>query len=259
MKFSIIVFVFSTILFGCSSHETPNKIATPPKAASKLWLGSWERQLRLIEATLEITNIRNDSIEFKLSAASGGHTGEIEGMAIVRDSTAIFLNNDASDTCLIQFKLISDSLIIIDQKTGNCFTGLGVVYSGEYKNIKTLPEDDRAENLVDLKILNDETQDSIFKSLVGDSYSLFVRSTQLTSADEDLDSLHAKVLSSGVRGLFTIMENIVMIDSLNNIWAAVIDDNKIYYFTNNKEFKNKLPKTIDNWRQNFKGYQIIYK
>ena len=44
-----------------------------------------------------------------------------------------------------------------------------------------------------------------------------------------------------------------------NIWAAVIDDNKVYYFTNNKEYKNRLPKTIDNWRQNFKNYEVIYK
>jgi hypothetical protein len=62
-----------------------------------------------------------------------------------------------------------------------------------------------------------------------------------------------------LRGLYTIMENIIMIDSSKNIWAAVIDDNKIYYFTNRLDYKTKLPRTIENWRNRFKDYKVIYK
>ena len=229
------------------------------QAVSKLWLGKWERRQWQNDASLEITNIKGDSIEFSLFASSGGHTGEIEGMAIVNGNIAIFSNKDESDTCLIQFILIGDSVIAIDQKQGFCFAGLAVTYDGDYKNSKNLTKAESAESLMSLGIFKTEKEDSIFKSLVGDSYSLFVNSTQLISEDEDLDSLNATVHSSGVGGLFTFMENIIMADSLNNIWAAVIDDNKIYYFTNKKKFKKELPKTIDNWRQRFKNYPVIYK
>jgi hypothetical protein len=222
-------------------------------------MGTWERQLWQNEATLAIKSIKKDSLEFTLSAGSGGNTGEMKGVALASNNVASFSSLDAFDSCLIEFTLIGDSIIRINQKIGNCSAGMGVFYSGEYKNSKLLPAASREENLFNLGIFINENQDSIFRSLVGDSYSLFVNSTQMTSEDDDLDSLHATVHSSGVRGLFTIMENIVMIDSSNNIWAAVIDDNKVYYFTNSQEYKNRLPKTIDSWRQNFKSYEMVYK
>lgn len=268
MKFLILLFLIGSITVGCSSNDASSDTAktdiiktdtAPTQPVSKSWLGKWERRRWQNDASLEITNIKRDSIEFSLFASSGGHTGELEGIAIVNGNFAVFQNKDESDTCLIQFKLIGDSIIAIDQKQGFCFAGMAVTYDGDYKNSKNLPEAEITENLTSLGIFETEKEDSIFKALVGNSYSLFINSTQLTSEDEDLDSLNATVRSSGVRGLFTFMENIIMTDPLNNIWAAVIDDNKIYYFTNNKRYKDQLPKTIDNWRQRFKDHPIIYK
>lgn len=246
-------------LFSCSSNRSSDKPTEIKKNASPSWMGTWNRHLWQNDGTLEIKDIKNDSIHFTLFANSGGHTGELEGDASVTDNTAIFSTRDASDSCYIEFSLMGDSIIRVDQKTGICSAGMGVVYSGEYKNGKLNPVAKQDESLFNLGIFENENQDSIFKSLVGDSYSLFVSSTQLTSEDDDLDSLHATVHSSGVRGLFTSMENIVMIDSSNNIWAAVIDDDKVYYFTNKDEYKNRIPKTIENWRQRFKSYKIVYK
>lgn len=254
--------------FTCCSNDSSSNITKidiiktdtiPPQTVNKLWLGKWERRRWQNDASLEIKIIKNDSIKFSLFASSGGHTGELEGMAIINGNFAIFLNKDESDTCLIQFKLIGDSIIAIDQKQGFCSAGMAVTYGGDYKNSKKLPEVEITEDLKSLGIFETEKEDSMFKALVGNSYSLFVNSTQLTSEDEDLDSLNTTIRSSGVRGLFTFMENIIMIDSLNDIWAAVIDDNKVYYFTNKKEYKERLPKTIDKWRQRFKDYPVIYK
>jgi hypothetical protein len=268
MKFLILVFLISGMTVACSSNNSSGNTtktdiiktdAAPTRTVNRLWLGKWERRRWQNDASLEITNIQNDSIKFSLSASSGGHTGELEGMAIVNGHLAIFSNREESGTCLIQFKLIGDSTIVIDQKRGYCFAGMGVTYDGDYKSSKGLPEAEPTENLISLGIFKTKKDDSIFKALVGNSYALFVNSTQLTSEDDDLDSLNAAVRSSGVRGLFTSVENIIMTDSLNNIWAAVIDDNKVYYFTNKKEYKERLPKTIDSWRQRFRGYPIIYK
>jgi hypothetical protein len=254
-------------MVGCSSNrdkgdsttdsDTVEVRKTSTGRVSSFWLGSWRRDQWQSSASLEITGIKGDSISFSLAASNGGNTGEIEGMAIVSGNSAVFSSFDESDTCLMQFELIGDSIIAIDQK-GFCFAGMGVSYSGQYNNAKTR-KGETTETMTSLGLFPTEKQDSIFKDLVGTSYSLFVNSTQLTSEDEDLDGLNATVRSSGVRGLFTIMENIVMVDSLNNIWAAVIDDNKVYYFTNHKDSKNTLPKTIENWRMRFKDYPVLYK
>lgn len=254
--------LFPILLASCSSNDTPPVVeenVTPrTQKISDTWIGKWERQLWQTDAGLEITNINGDSLFFKLNAFSGGHIGEIDGMAIVTGDIARFSTNEDHDSCLIEFKLIGDSIITIAQKKGNCFAAMSVTYSGEYKNVKFSTGSDKA-TLKNLGIFKNEKEDLAFKSLVGNSYSLFVNSTQLTTEAEDLDGINATVRSSGVRGLFTLMENIIMNDTLSNIWAAVIDDNKVYYFTNNKQYKKRLPKTIDNWRRNFNTYEVIYK
>jgi hypothetical protein len=211
---------------------------------------------------LNISSVDNDSITFLLTASNGANMGELEGKAYYTGNNAKFTFNDEYDNCIVEFTLLGDSVISVNQKQGVCMAGMGVDYSGQYKNSKlTSKKSKKEENLVKLGMLPDMYKDSIFKSLVGSSYSLFVNTTQLTSEKDDLDSLSAKVMASGVRGLFTSMEDIIMIDSLNNIWAAVIDNsgNEVLYFTNHNDYKDKLPKTIENWRENFKEYKVIFK
>ncbi len=181
-------------------------------------------------------------------------------MAYVTNNFASFSISDEYDSCVVEFKLSGDSVITITQKNGLCMTGLNVTYTGKYLKRKTSTKiSEKEQTLIDLGILRNEREDSIFRKIVGNKYSLFINSTQVTSEDEDLDSLNARVISSGVTGLFTYMENIIMVDSLDNLWAAVIEDNKVLYYTNRKNYSNKLPRTIENWRKNFEHYEIIYQ
>jgi len=250
---------FAALLSACSSNNG-TKGPAPVKMASKSWVGTWERKQNLPDAELDIKSVKSDSILFSLSAANGGNWGELEGIAIVNDNMAIYLNKDETDSCLIHFMLLGDSVIKIDQLSGICGAGNGVSYGGVYKNARLLPKaKEKTKNLFDLGIFKTAKEDSIFRLLVGDSYELFASTTQQTSEGDDLDSLHANVYASGINGLFTIAENIIMIDSSNRIWSAVIDKEKLYYFTNASRYKDSLPKTIDNWRQRFKDYKIVYK
>lgn len=252
------IFIF---LFSCSSGDNTIDTTKEPVSATmnENWVGKWERLIWKNPANLEIKAAKDNSIEFSIFASSGGNTGEIDGQAMVEKNIATYVNVEDGDTCLIIFSLQGDSVIIIDQQLGNCYTGMGVGYSGKYQNERNLPKKTDTKTLVELGVLNSKPQDSIFKELVKEKYNLFVNTTQETSESEDLDSLNTVVKSSGVKGLYTSMENIVMVDSVNNIWAAVIDDDKVYYFTNSEKHKNTLPKTIDNWRENFKNYDIVFK
>lgn len=223
------------------------------------WIGYWERQEHNNKSMLTIKNVKNNSFEFELTAFSGANDGMIEGRAVFNNKTAVFRESESGDTCIISFKLITDKIITIEQKQGNCSTGLNVTYSGSYINKKKAIRIKERLTLKKLGVFKTFGEDSTFQKLVGKNYPLFINSTQLQFEKDDLDNLDTKVTSSAVRGLFTIMENIIMINSSKNIWAAVIDDNKVFYFTNRTDYKTKLPLTIEKWRSRFKEYQVIYK
>jgi len=260
IKYVISLLILSILMSCSSSDPISNKtvdIAAEP--ASNTWLGTWERNSWQNESTLEIKTIKNDSIVFSISAVNGGNSGGVDGIAFVKKNVATYLNTEDGDTCQILFILIGDSVISVEQQKGFCYAGMGVEYSGTYKNTRFIHHTKQTLTLLDLQIFDTEEQDSIFKELVGTNYDLFVNSTQLTSNPDDLDSLHATIHASGVRGMYTFMANIVMIDQANTIWAAAIHDNQVFYFTNSESYKNKLPKTIDAWRDAFKDYEVIYK
>jgi len=236
------------VLTSCSSNKLVNHN----------WEGKWVRQEWQNNATLEITKVTADYIDFFILAHSGAHTGEIEGKASIRDTIAIFSSQDDMEECTIEFRLIGDSIIIVNQKEGHCLAGLGVTYSGKYVNSKLITKKSAInEDLISLDILTSQ-EDSAFRELVGNSYDLFVKYTHLIYQDDDIDSLKMKVISSGVRGMFTYMEYIIMVDSQYRFCAAVIDNNKVLYFSNIEAFKNQLPKTIEKWRERFKEYEVIY-
>ena len=254
--------ILITVLGSCSSKQTHEKQIIE----NKNWIGSWNRNDWQNDATLEILSIKNDTLEFSLTAVSGGHTGQIDGKAFVTNNVANYYMADGSDTCIIEFMLKGDSLISINQKNGNCLTAMGVGYTGNYYNSKLITKkkhnketEEADKSLYDLGIFSSIKDDSLFRLLTKDNYDLFVNSTQLTSEDEDFDSFNAKVFSSGVRGLYMEMENIIIVDSSKNLWAAVIDDHRVLYFSNHKDYTNKIPKTIEKWRSRFKEYPIIYK
>jgi hypothetical protein len=243
--------LFALILFAsCSSN----------KIVDNNWKGKWFRQEWKSNATLEITKVTSDSIDFFIFAQNGGRTGEIEGKASVGDTFAVFSSIDETeDLCKIEFRLLSDSIILVNQNESICLAGLFVIYSGLYVNSRLITkESSNKQDLISLEVLTLK-EDSAFKELVGNSYDLFVNSTQLVSQGYDIDSLKMKVALSGVRGMFAFMENIIMVDSLYRFCAAVIDDNKVLYFSNFEEYENKLPKTIENWRKTFENYEVVYK
>lgn len=262
MKYLLAIASFATVV-ACNNASQP----AIKKTINPKWKGEWERTEWAANGGLSIDSISADSLYFNLTAMAGANGGELEGAASITDSVAIFHSFEGYDTCHIVFTLKGDSLIVVDQQRGSCFGGMGVEYSGKfynekypYKPKKTWEgnNDSTDQTMSSLEVLN-EAEDSALKALTKSEYSLFVNSTQLSNDDDDLDSLNAKVRSSGVQGLYTMQENIVMIDSSKNIWAAVIKEGKVLYYTNTPKFTNQLPKTIDNWRSRFADYPVVYK
>ena len=93
---------------------------------------------------------------------------------------------------------------------------------------------------------------------MGRDYELFVDSMAMISEEDDLDELGAKVVRGGVRGLFTIVEAIIIYRDADNMWAAVIDEDVVKYYTTVPEFQNRLPRTIEKWRESFKEKKVLF-
>ena len=81
---------------------------------------------------------------------------------------------------------------------------------------------------------------------------------QVIGKEENLDQFLADVFTGGVRGLYTIMEGIIMRGENGQLWIAFIDDEEVRYFTTENEYRHKLPKTIENWRGRFKEKKVIF-
>lgn len=270
-KTIVILLVALGSLAACSSNTKQpvidtTKAITPIKdtdtiVVNKIWLGNWERVTHNANAGIDIKKIKGTWFSFSMQAGDGGHTGEIEGIAKITGDKALFIS-DEEKSCKLEFQLLGDSVIVVNESNEcSVFGGIGVCFSGRYINSKRLTEAQKEDNagMRDVQQLT-VREDSIFKAMVGDSYKTFVSTTQMNEEDaKDLDGLNAKVLPSGIRGLYTYMENIIMIDSAKHMWAAVIDNDKVLYYTNRDDYKNQLPKTIEDWRSRFKQYPVIYK
>jgi len=235
------------------SNEQINTFITESNEEKDLILeGIWTRVDTT--ATLDISNKTKKSFDFELTALSGANIGYVEGNAKIEGNNA-YWNNEENDAS-ITFRFKDDSLYL---KTGgniNFYAGAGVVFKGKYLYGEIIKS---PEKLVQKGILLNQEQEDKFKELVGDDYDNFLEFFQIYGEVENIDEFNAVAYSGGIRGLFTICEGIIMYDSENNFWAAIIGENSdtINYYTNTS-LTNKLPKTIEKWRERFKDYKVYY-
>src|SRR5438045_1613551 len=146
----VLLFMVFGLLVSCASNDPTAKTETK-KEASKSWMGTWERTLHANNASLESTDIRHDTTDFRLQAGSGSKTGRLEGIAIVINGIARYSDNETPDSCLLQFTLMGDSVIVIDDIGSSCPAGTGVSYKGNYKNSKlATAKIEKVEDLVTL-------------------------------------------------------------------------------------------------------------
>ena len=231
------------------------KLTTADAADSdKAWSGVWQRVGSTMhdQAELKVTNATATEFSFELNAFSGAHTGDIDGMARIAQSEAVYEDQDFQRKMLFA---LNKGFIEIETSAGCAnYGGIGVTFDGTYKKGKVEPE---AATLKGLGIFQNASQENAFKSLVGKDYHLFLTNMQLIGEEQDLDHMGAAVFRGGVRGLFTIQEAIIMYRPDGLIIAAAIDGDSVKYFTNHPDYKSKVPKTIEQWRKRFPNLKII--
>ncbi|MDZ5471866.1 hypothetical protein SM124_08900 [Bacillus sp. 31A1R] len=232
-----------------------NSSAISTQAASVNWNGTWKLATsKHSGGTLKISKQSKSKFQFSLNAWNGANVGEIKGTASFKGTSARF---DDKQGCKLNLKVKSNKLTLTQTTECYYYAGNGVEFSGTYSKGKTPKV---TYDLVKNGVFKTNRQNDAFRKMVGKDYSKFVDSMQIIYEDSDRDNLKAKVYSGGVRGLYTIMEAVVMHNSKGQMWAAVIvDGEKIHYYSNVKSYKKKYPKTFKEWSSRFSNYPIVYK
>jgi hypothetical protein len=223
-----------------------------------LWWGNWtiESGHDAGGGNLFIREVGSAGFVFDLAVWNGSHGGNISGVArIVSPDTAYtrIPVDQADQFCELTFRrsLTQHARDILIEESGDChfFHGMGANFSGRYSWKHLALFLGGALDEIDLQRLH---------SIVGQYFDPMMKCFQGLSDGENSDVFVARVTIGGVRGLYTIMEGIVLRGERGQLWVAYIDDDVVRYFTTECEYKAKLPNTIEKWRERFKDKSIIF-
>lgn len=221
----------------------------------KRWWGKWERKSLAdsFYGDLFINNVNQEGFYFDLIVQHGAHTGFLENeyAKFVSHNEAIFEGtDDRENICRISFLKINN---LIQVSESNCLSyhGMRAYFDGDYhlqEDVFCYYDD----------IMSDEVLSKIYSLLNSKYWKSFKKCFNDTHENEDIDGFGCKVISGGMAGFYSIYEAIIMVGKKNEIWGAFLDADKVFYFTSEQKYKQKLPQTINKWRENFKEKEVIY-
>jgi hypothetical protein len=223
-----------------------------------LWWGQWtiEAPGQARGGALFIREVGSDGFLFDLSVFNGSHLGRLTSYAriVSKDTAYARVENGPSDQVgEIAFRRSIDGhrRTISLSETAPCsnYRGMGAHFGGEFTR--------RSDGLFDGGFLNELDLARLY-TISGEFFEPLSLRFQGLGPAENKDSFHAAVTIGGVRGLYTIMEGIIMRGMHGELWVAYIDDSCVRYFTTQTKWKNTLPKTIEAWRERFKTIPISY-
>ncbi len=234
------------------------------------WTGNWHLSEVWDEGLLLIGNVTADSFDFALSIFRSSHVGTLEGRAKFNDSKAFYNLKDFEDEpCKLNFELNKD-LIVVSQGSSNFACGFGARANadGKYEKKNWLKKAKLAYGNSDDAIFPNQPLHDSFKALVGkNAYAVFAYNMQLIdkSKNEAPEKIKATVAKGFISGMVGSNEAVIMYDGQGKIYAATIDFDKtnneslVRYFTNDPLYRNRLPLTIEEWREGFKNYRLVFE
>ena len=103
------------------------------------------------------------------------------------------------------------------------------------------------------RVFRDREVTKVLRPLLGKDYRLLIESMQQVSYPEDslslVDRKGVLTLRGFVPGLFTISEAMLIVEPCGQVYAAILDQGERFlYFSNDKEYIDRLPAAIDQWR-----------
>ncbi len=227
------------------------------------WITNYSNQFAA--ATLEIKKMDKDGFDYQITANNGANSGQIEARALFIDGDALtidksLLTNQSATPCIMLFQYSNKSLVVTDNDACSSYAGNGVSFEGSYEKGRTI----RVLDLDDQGLLDNKQQELEFKAMTGKNYDLFVNGCGGSTSTENEASQAPKAIvrTAFMRGLANSTACIVMSDN-NKLWAAVLDNEQIKYFTNDPSYRTTLPLSINTWIKDIessqgKSLKVIY-
>lgn len=238
-------------------HES-TQLSLPTGKGAPIWWGRWKYDSDGLGfgGALNIREACAAGFLFDLSVFDGSHTGQITAYArlVAQDLAYARIENghggEIGEIRLRREQLGERPTIRIDE-TSSClhYHGVGVAFFGNFTRV--------LEPLFDLGLFNELEMMSLAR-LIGEYYEPLRLRFQVIGKSECLDTFVAKVIHGGVRGMYTIMEGIIMSGCRGELWVAYLEDEVVRYFTTQSDWKDTLPKTIENWRSRFKDKPVNF-
>jgi len=222
-----------------------------------IWWGVWEIESRggSFGGRLFIWETGAAGFLFRLTVYSGTHSGEITGSARFVSPNLAYsrIANHEGKFCELSFRRSTNGWEreIEIEEIGGCieFHGVGATFSGRFKR--------RHDSLFDAGFLDELDLQRLY-TISGQYFSDFSSCFQQVGETKNLDTFPAKVAVGAPRGLFTIKEAAVMRGKCGQLWAAYIDGERVRYFTTEQKYRDKLPVTLEHWRERFKEKEVVF-
>lgn len=236
------------------------------------WSGTWFLNGIWDGGELLIGDVRDTAFYFALSILRNTHSGVLDGEARISGDSAIYHRPVDfafdEDSCALYFFLKEDH-IELDQRSSpsSCGFGMRAYANGRYDNkpIELQPELSYGDSSATFQ---DKTQHDAFKAWIGEANYLQVAGNMQVTDPQDYrnakEGIDGRVVEGVVMGLFTFNEAIILHDFNKGFWVATIDSENeeellIRYFTNQPDWKKRLPQAFEKWRQSFPDYPVIYE
>jgi len=113
------------------------------------------------------------------------------------------------------------------------------------------------DTLFDLGLLDELDLARLYR-ITGQYFDALTHRFQLVGRSENKEPFAAEAFCGFVPGLATIMEGIIIRGGSGQLWAAFIDDDVVRYFTTQRKYEGRLPTTIEEWLQRFKGRKVVF-
>lgn len=217
------------------------------------WTGKESGYFVGSEADIKV--LFDDLIYYELNAFSGANMGVLDSFGILEDNVikTVFKDktyDEKKENVVFEFKAENDSLHL-DSNEYSFYCGMGVMFDSCFVKGEI---DIEMPTALEVGIVDTKEQDALFKKLVGDKYDDFIMYTSYVFYSETTwNGEEVKAGESYLRGCSGCCSYIV---SKDHIYAAIIGDEGIYYYTNDKNYANKIPEPMAEWA-NKKG-KIFY-
>lgn len=220
------------------------------------WDATWRMIPWGVSTAAQIQTSRLDAthIAFDISAANGGNSGDMDGVAILDGNAAHFDGGN----CTLKFSALNGLLDVTqDGAEGACGGGMGVYYAGRY--VASAQPVSMDYDLLSLGVTRTPQEDQALRKLLkGDYRILLQNSGSMTTGEASDDVPDGEADEFWLRGLASSNAAILLRAPGNRLWLVLLvfdEQRKVRarYYTNVPEWKSRVPDVLQAWHQRMTG------